>query len=325
VSRPKQVLIDVDTGVDDALALTFAVLHPDINLRAVTCVAGNTSLENVYRNTRAVLAVAGRGDIPVACGASRPLLSPPHEATDIHGKNGLADLDLELPAEGNCNIHAVELMRQQITASPTPPTLIALAPLTNVALLARMYPHVIAKLERIVFMGGSTRGGNATPVAEFNAWADPEAAAIVLNAGAPTTMYGLDVFYNAAVDSTDVRELEASSRPAARLCASLLRHLADVELAQNRVPKGKIAALGDAGAVCAVVDPIGLSTDNLPVSVCTDNSASRGQTIVDLRAFRSRSELNGLGVPTEVALAVNGDRYARLFCRIVGDAARDAG
>lgn len=313
-----EVLIDVDTGVDDALALSFAALHPAINLRAVTCVAGNTSLDNVYRNTLAVLAVAGAGHVPVARGASRPLIAAPRDAAHVHGHNGLAGLELAVP-EGGSDIHAVELMRREILASPTPPTLIALAPLTNVALLLRMYPDVAARLGRIVFMGGSASIGNATPVAEFNSWADPEAVAIVVDSGIPTVMYGLDVFYSAAVSEEDVATLETSSRPVAQLCAKLFRHMAIKDSDQKRIPDGTIAALGDAGTVCAVVDPAGLTTRRFPVSVCTDGSRSRGQTIVDRRSHRGESELNGasLGQPVDVALAVDGARFAQLFRRTI--------
>lgn len=314
-----EVLIDVDTGVDDALALSFAALHPDINLRAVTCVAGNASLDNVYRNTRAVLSIAGAGQVPVARGASRPLIAAPRDAAHVHGHNGLAGLELAVPEAGGSDIHAVELMRREILASPTPPTLIALAPLTNVALLLRMYPEVAARLERIVFMGGSASIGNATPVAEFNSWADPEAVAIVVDSGIPTVMYGLDVFYSAAVSEDDVAVLERSSRPVAQLCAKLFRHMAVKDSDQKRIPAGTIAALGDAGTVCAVVDPAGLTTHRFPVSVCTDGSRSRGQTIVDRRSHRGESELNGasLGQPVDVALAVDGERYAQLFRRTI--------
>ncbi|AMS43031.1 MULTISPECIES: nucleoside hydrolase [Aminobacter] len=314
-----EVLIDVDTGVDDALALSFAALHPDINLRAVTCVAGNASLDNVYRNTRAVLSIAGAGHVPVARGASRPLIAAPRDAAHVHGHNGLAGLELAVPEADGSDIHAVELMRREILASPTSPTLIALAPLTNVALLLRMYPEVAARLERIVFMGGSASIGNATPVAEFNSWADPEAVAIVVDSSIPTVMYGLDVFYSAAVSEDDVAALERSSRPVAQLCAKLFRHMAVKDSDQKRIPAGTIAALGDAGTVCAVVDPAGLTTHRFPVSVCTDGSRSRGQTIVDRRSHRGESELNGasLGQPVDVALAVDGARLAQLFRRTI--------
>lgn len=317
--QPIEILVDVDTGVDDALALVFAALHPGFNLRAVTCVAGNAPLDDVYRNTRAVLSVAGAAHVPVARGASRPLIAAPRNAAHVHGHNGLAGLELEAPASNASDMHAVELMRQQILASPTPPVLIALAPLTNVALLIRMYPDVAARLDRIVFMGGSASVGNATPVAEFNTWADPEAAAIVVDSGIPTMMYGLDVFYSAAVSEDDVFALETSSVQSAQLCAKLFRHLAVKDAGQKRIPSGTIAALGDAGAVCAVIDPEGLTTQRFPVSVCTDGSRSRGQTLVDRRAHRGESELNGasLGQPVDVALAVDDGRYARLFRRTI--------
>ena len=128
-------------------------------------------------------------------------------------------------------------------------------------------------------------------------------------------MYGLDVFYSAAVSEDDVAALETSGQPAAGLCAKLFRHLARKDSDQKRIPMGTIAALGDAGTVCAVIDPEGIVTQRLPMSVCTDGSLSRGQTIVDRRAHRGESELNGasLGRPVDVALKVDGARFARLF------------
>lgn len=212
--QPIPVIIDCDTGVDDALALLFAVRHPGIDLRAVTCVAGNTDVDGVVRNTLTVLEQAGAGDIPVARGAARPLIEPVRTAQHVHGLDGMGDLGLPAPTRVAVDVDAVTLLRREILASPRPVTLIPTAPLTNIALLLRTHPDVVRNIERIVFMGGAVATGNATPVAEFNVWHDPEAAAVLLTAGVPITMYGLDVFERVVVPAADVERLRASSSPA---------------------------------------------------------------------------------------------------------------
>ncbi|MYZ09506.1 nucleoside hydrolase, partial [Streptomyces sp. SID2999] len=218
------VIIDCDTGVDDALALLLAVRHPGLDLRAVTCVAGNTDVDGVVHNTLTVLEQAGAPDIPVARGAERPLLEPARSARHVHGSDGMGDLGLPAPTRAPAAVDAVTLLRREILASPRPVTLIPTAPLTNIALLLRTHPEVTRNIERIVFMGGAVGVGNATPVAEFNVWHDPEAAAILLGADVPITMYGLDVFTRVVVPGTEVRRLRASAEPGAKLAGDLLSH-----------------------------------------------------------------------------------------------------
>lgn len=198
------LILDVDTGVDDALALIAAVRHPDLDLLAVSCVTGNASLERVVDNTLRVLDAAGApAGIPVAAGAERPLIAPPRSAGHVHGEDGLAGIVLPESSRVPDPAGAVGMLRRVILGHPQKVTIVALAPQTNLALLLRIHPEVADNIERIVFMGGSAAIGNATAVAEFNVWHDPEAAAIVLDAahelGIPLTMYGLDVFYDVRV------------------------------------------------------------------------------------------------------------------------------
>jgi pyrimidine-specific ribonucleoside hydrolase len=188
--RSVPVIIDCDTGVDDALALLLAVRHPALDLRAVTCVAGNTDVDGVVRNTLTVLELAGAPGVPVARGAERPLIEAVRTARHVHGRDGMGDLGLPAPARTPVDVDAVTLLRREILAAPRPVTLIPTAPATNIALLLRTHPEVTRNIERIVFMGGAVATGNATPVAEFNVWHDPEATAIMLTAGVPITMYG---------------------------------------------------------------------------------------------------------------------------------------
>nr|WP_177244861.1 nucleoside hydrolase [Streptomyces sp. yr375] len=312
------MIIDCDTGVDDALALLFAVRHPGLDVRAVTCVAGNTDVDGVVRNTLTVLEHAGAGDIPVARGAERPLLEPVRTARHVHGQDGMGDLGLPAPTRRPVDVDAVALLRREILASPRPVTLIPTAPLTNIALLLRTYPEVVRNIERIVFMGGAVATGNATPVAEFNVWHDPEAAAVLLTAGVPITMYGLDVFQRVLVPPADVARLRASAEPRLRLAGELLAHR-DPATSGDPTPTG---GLGDAGAVCAVADPAGLTTSLLPVEVSLAPGPTRGQTVVDRRPRPGEAEIHAAGAVREqalvdVALDVDADRYVKLWLTVV--------
>jgi pyrimidine-specific ribonucleoside hydrolase len=315
------VVLDVDTGVDDACALLFAALHPGLDLRAVTCVAGNAAVDQVVRNTLTVLAAAGATGVPVARGADRPLLEPARDARHVHGEDGMGDL--AWPSHhptGAVDAHAVELLRDVLLEaaasgdSKDRVTLIPLAPLTNIALLLRTYPQAAAGLERIVFMGGAALAGNATAAAEFNIWHDPDAAAIVLSAaqelGVPLTMYGLDVFYDVDISLEQARELRAGREGTA---ADLAARLVEFSCVRRG---GESATIGDAGAVCAVADPGGLTTQHLPVRVELAGTWTRGQTVVDQRTAASDLENDPHGVApalVDVALGVDAERYRQLW------------
>jgi pyrimidine-specific ribonucleoside hydrolase len=311
------VLLDVDTGVDDALAILFAVAHPGIQLLGISCVAGNAALPQVIQNTLKVLDAAGAEEIPVAGGAHRPLINPARDASHVHGADGLGGIVLPETSRptysvDGAEVGAIELMRRVLLASAEPVTIVALAPQTNLALLLRAHPEVADKIERVLFMGGSASVGNATAVAEFNVWHDPEAAAIVLDSGVKTFMYGLDVFNRVAVPFEKAVELQSSSRTAERVAGQLIAHRMGMGAGKEPVYTGLI---GDAGALCALVDPEGLRTETLPVFVELAG-ATRGQTVVDRRFFPGEDSAHGLhettGV-TEVALEVDARRYVELY------------
>jgi pyrimidine-specific ribonucleoside hydrolase len=323
MTQPMPIILDVDTGVDDACALLLAALHPDVELRAVTCVGGNASVDDVVRNTLKVLDVAGRPDVPVARGAARPLLEPARDARHVHGDDGMADLSWPLSDRQPDGRHAVELLRDVLrrAAADGPAgriTLVPLAPLTNIALLLRTYPEAAAGLREIVFMGGAAQVGNATASAEFNVWHDPEAAAIVLESAAelaiPVVMYGLDVFYDVLVSREQAAELIAVG---GRGPAELAGRLIDFQCSRFGRPE---ATIGDAGAVCAVIDRAGLTTTRLPVRIELAGAYSRGRTIVDRRDWSGDLAHDPHGIaPTsvDVAVAVDAERYAELWLRTV--------
>ena len=328
------VILDVDTGVDDALALLFAARHPDLDLLAVTCVAGNVDVDQVVINTAKVLAAAGAEHVPIGRGADRPLLDPARAARHVHGEDGLGDLGWpSAPAREVGS--AFDLLRATLSNAPEPVTVVTLAPMTNLALLLRVYPEVFERIGRIVFMGGSALAGNATASAEFNIWHDPEAAAIVLDAaaraGIAMTMYGLDVFYGPTLNREQADALDAhtdgtadnttdardTDRTARRLAAQLLR------FSLSRSGARSEATIGDAGAVCAVVDPDALVTRRMPVRVELAGTWTRGQTVVDRRTTAGDLDNDEHGLApamVDVALEIDGERYRRLWSSVVAGA-----
>jgi pyrimidine-specific ribonucleoside hydrolase len=323
-ARPLPVVLDVDTGIDDACALLLAARHPGLDLVAVTCVAGNAGVDDVVTNTLTVLEAAGRPDVPVARGAARPLLEPARNARHVHGKDGMGDLGRPGPGSRPDARHAVELLRDVLTQAATGGeddlvTLVPLAPMTNIALLLRTWPEAAAGLRRIVFMGGAADVGNATASAEFNVWHDPEAAAIVLECaaelGVPVTMYGLDVFYDVRVSREQAEELVGRGG-AAELAGRLVLSQCDRFGTAD-------ATVGDAGAVCAVVAPDALTTVPLPVRVELTGTWSRGRTVVDRRDWSGDLAHDPHGVPSamvDVALEVDGRRCSALWLDTVGGA-----
>ena len=306
------VLMDVDTGIDDALAITFAVKHPEIDVRGISCVAGNGSLESVVANTLRILDVADAPDIPVAAGAVRPLIEPAGRASTFHGTDGLADVGLPASDRRPEPIHAVDFLRDRLLSADEPQTLIALAPLTNIALLLRTYPEVTDKIERIVFMGGSATWGNVSAVAEFNIRQDPEAAHIVLGSGVPLTMYGLDVFEKISLDLATIDALRRSDRALERTLGELVgfqREGTDGSLEVYRL-------IGDAGAVCALVAPELFTWEKWPVQVELAPGLSRGQTLVDRRerSLAAFGDLDAEPWPEiEVAMDVSAAEVARFY------------
>lgn len=308
------IVLDVDTGTDDALALVYAVGHPDLTIKAVSCVAGNASLEQVVVNTHKVLDAAGAADLPVAAGAVKPLVERTEPEGHFHGVDGLGGVVLPETGRTASALTAVELLRQQIIGAESPVTLVALAPQTNVAMLLTLHPEVADHLERIVFMGGSAGGGNATAVAEFNVWRDPEAATCVIESGVPVTMYGLDVFTRLVVDQTHARRYAASQHPAQRLVGELLL---------RRISRGDGSAqdyrgvIGDAGALVYLTRPELFTTATHPIRVNL-SGLGRGQTIVDRRP--DAQDQTGSPDPwrsVEVVLDLDAAQAAQAFTDVV--------
>lgn len=197
--------MDCDPGIDDALALAFGCGHPGLDLRGVTTVAGNVNLATTTANALSVLEFIGRPDVPVAAGSATPLLRSAVDARTVHGELGLGEARLPAAQGQPVQAPAADFLTAQAAAAPGEITLIAIGPLTNVALAVRCHPELVSQVAEIIIMGGSAGRGNVTPAAEFNIAHDPEAAAIVFGAGWRVTMIGLDVTLQACA-TPEVRE-----------------------------------------------------------------------------------------------------------------------
>ena len=269
---PEPILLDCDPGHDDAIALLLALASPELELRGVTTVAGNQTLEKTTANAIRVLDFVGRNDVPVARGADRPLLRDPFVAAYVHGDTGLDGPDLPPPQREPVAQNAVDFLNEHVDGA----TLVPIGPLTNVALLLAQHPQ--AKPKRIVLMGGAIGLGNVTPAAEFNIWADPEAAARVFASGIELTMIGLDVTHQALLMNEDAEHLRASGRTGkmvAELYDFFHRFHADIYGFGG-------SPIHDAVALAYVFRPDLVETKHCQVAVECDSELTRGRTVVDL-------------------------------------------
>jgi inosine-uridine nucleoside N-ribohydrolase len=268
------ILLDCDPGHDDAIALLLALASPELELVGVTTVAGNQTLEKTTANAIRVLDFLGRDDVAVAAGADRPLVREQYVASYVHGETGLDGPDLPTPRRQPVSQHAVDFLAERIREREGHVTLVPTGPLTNIALLLALHPD--ARAERIVLMGGAIAEGNVTPAAEFNIWADPEAAARVFTSGIDTTMVGLDVTHKALLTP---RHEERLAGRTGELVRALLRFYGEFHRRQYGWDGSPIH---DAVAVAHVARPGLVETAHRGVRIDTGGELSRGRTYVDL-------------------------------------------
>jgi purine nucleosidase/pyrimidine-specific ribonucleoside hydrolase len=298
------ILLDCDPGHDDAIALLLALGSDEIELRGVTTVAGNQTLEKTTANAIRVLELAGRGDVPVAAGCPRPLVRDPRVAADVHGETGLDGPDLPAAKGEAVSEHAVDFLAERVEGA----TLVATGPLTNVALLLARYPE--ARPDRIVLMGGASAEGNVTPAAEFNIWADPEAAARVFASGLDVTMVGLDVTHRALVTKSHAEQLRGAGR-----IGKVVAELLDFYGVFHREVYGFDGSpVHDAVALAHVIDPTLLEVERLNVRVDCESQLCRGRTVVDVwrRTGLEPNASVAVGIDSERFLALLHERLARL-------------
>jgi len=203
------IIIDTDPGIDDVIAITAALFAEELDVKLITTVGGNVGIENTTKNAVNLVNFLGK-DTPVAKGADQPLLNKLVSAAKVHGESGVGGYQFESKEDSSLlsSKHAVEELRNAILHSNEPITLVPIGPLTNIALLLKMYPEVKNNIKEIVLMGGAVKGGNRTPVAEFNMFVDPHAAKIVFGENVKIVMCGLDVTLQTRISTEDVREIE---------------------------------------------------------------------------------------------------------------------
>lgn len=311
----RKVVIDCDTGVDDAVAILLCLQHFDV--LGITTVGGNVGLANTQKNTRYVVETAGRYDVPVFAGYAQPMLVPLRDASYVHGKGGLGPIDVPEPTVPLQEKHAVDFLVETFM-NVDDVTLITLGPLTNVAMALRKEPRLKDRISQIVTMGGSTTFGNATPAAEFNIYVDPEAAKVVFEAGIPLKMMGLNTCRQQTVSNETTQVVKAVGNPVSDLVSLLC---------EDRVGKLGRNTLCDACAVAWLIDPAVVTKSvMMHVVVETRGEFTRGMTLCDTRTLWNSAPERDLAHertcdPTppgkepnvDVAMEISQERFTRLL------------
>jgi len=282
----RRIIIDTDPGVDDALAIFLALSSPELMVEAITPVAGNVPLELTLPNALRLVEIAGRTDIPVAAGASRPLVRKLITAAYAHGENGLGGVQFPEPKTKPVKETAPQLIQQIVRKSPGEISIIAIGPLTNLALAFRADPQLPRMVQSIVLMGGSLSRGNVTPSAEFNIYVDPEAAQAVFRSGAPVTMVGLDVTRKAVLREEHIRALETAG-PAMSRAAGQITRATMTRIRKSSSTGGPV--MHDSLAVATFLDPSIVTLRDYFVDVETAGEITAGETVGYERAPLRRS------------------------------------
>lgn len=301
----RRVVLDCDPGHDDAMAILLAAASPAIELEAITTVAGNQTLDKVSLNARRVCSVAGIDRVPIAAGCESPLRRERIVAGEIHGDSGLDGVDWDEPSvdldlRGGVDLIVELALRDEARRL----SVVAVGPLTNVATALQREPRIADRIERIAIMGGAIGLGNWTPSAEFNIYADPEAADVVFRSGIPITLVPLEATHQVLATETVMARIAALGTPVARMSDALLRYFAET---YERVFGFDAPAVHDPCAVAAIVDPTLLHTRPMNVEVDLGSELSLGRTVCDVYGTTGRSP------NAEVAMGIEVDRFWELM------------
>lgn len=274
----RNILIDCDPGHDDAIAIMVAIAHPEeLNILGITTIGGNQTLEKVTRNAQNILSFL-HTDIPLATGQAGPLVKPLNTAPEAHGESGMDGPYFDGADYPIVSTNGVEFLYQQLLAAAEKVTIVALGPLTNIALLLKTYPQITDKIAAISLMGGGITHGNQTPLAEFNIYVDPEAAEIVFQSGVPIIMAGLDVTEKAAITVAEIDSLQGKG-PVSQLAYELLRFYNESGRQFGFID----SPIHDLVAMAYLLAPTIFQGVQADIHVITDDSAARGLTYGDFR------------------------------------------
>jgi purine nucleosidase len=302
------IVLDCDPGIDDALAIAFAAGHPEIELAGITTVAGNVGLAKTTANALAVASFVGATGVPVTAGCPAPLLRPALGAGHVHGESGLGGAVLPAPTRKAEDGHAIDFIIDTLAAAPGEITLVAIGPLTNVALALRREPRLPQWVRDFVIMGGSAGRGNVNHAAEYNIWADPEAASVVFGAGWTVRMIGLDVTLRARATAAVQERMRGFGALGAELLLPALAQYADSNNTAGEPPVHDVCAL------VSVADPSVFTYTPASVQVETIGRLTSGMTVTD---FSSSLIPNAL-----VATGIDVDRFWDLVLQTYGSLSR---
>ena len=296
----RNFIIDTDTASDDAVALVMALRQPDIDVKAITVVAGNVPLDMGLQNALYTVELCG-ADTPVYAGCAKPLLRELETAQDVHGRDGLGDIGLNLRGRAPADGHAADALRDVIRAHAGDITLVTLGPLTNVALALLREPELARHVSHCWIMGGIGSGhGNVTPTAEYNIWVDPEAAKIVYESGMEMTMVGWDISWkHATFDAEQAAEIRRIGTPLAEFVIDIQATLTEFSMTENALPGFD---LPDPITMAAAIDPGIAEYKDYRVDVTTGEGLARGITVVDVLGVSKRAP--------QMRVAISADRSA---------------
>ncbi len=303
-ARPLPLIIDSDPGLDDALAIGLACARPELDLLAVTTVGGNADVRHCTENALRLLHRYGRDDVPVAEGAAGALLGDVVRAPEIHGVSGIGNTVLDQSPNAANPVGAVELIASILRSHPEPVAIAPVGPLTNIALLIRLHPELVDRIAHLSIMGGSIGEGNKTVSAEFNIYADPEAADVVFRSGIPITMMGLDVTHQALLDDAAVERLRGTGTASGAVAADLV----DFALARERAwYDAPAAAIHDAVAVAHFAIEDLVSVAEYYVEVDVTHGPARGRTVSE--GYPRRLARAGQVVNAQVGIHLDPKRF----------------
>lgn len=305
------VIIDCDPGHDDAMAILWALAAPELEVLAVTTVAGNQTIEKVTNNAIKVLTKAGRSDIPVAMGARQPLIRRLVVGGEVvHGSSGLEGPTLPECGFAPSKLSALELLVKTLEESEEKITLVPIGPLTNIAALFITRPDLKEKVERLSIMGGGAYMGNWTPAAEYNIWADPEAAKVVFNSGLPIIMAGLDVTHKAYITREENEVLRAQGNEISVFAAELIDYFSKYHYEVEGFPG---CTMHDPTAIAALIYPDMFTSITCNVDVEVSGELTTGMTVVDTIGYKEKIFGEKVDKNTTVLFNVDRPRYVEAF------------